>query len=167
MHNNETECPLCGCSSELRHGKYTGYQEPDTFRIYHCPKCNTAFSLPKVDTSAIYENIYKNGNKVPGYNRYWRYAKFIKKFTNPFEYLAETEETYWGVKKALSITAKDKKSTKILEIGSGLGYFTYSLIKANYDAVGLDISQTAVNQAKKLLVIIIFVPIYLNMLSLM
>jgi SAM-dependent methyltransferase len=149
MNYNETECLLCGDSAELRHNKYPGYQEPDTFRIYHCPGCNTSFSLPEVDTSVLYENIYKNGNKVPGYNRYWRYARFIKKFSNPFEYLAETSEAYWGVNEVLSVHEKNKKQIKILEIGSGLGYLTYSLIKANYDAIGLDISQTAVDQAKE------------------
>ena len=34
-----------------------------------------------------------------------------------------------------------------MEIGSGLGYLTYSLIKSNYNVVGLDISQTVVKQA--------------------
>lgn len=143
------ECLLCGGSSELRHKKYPGYQEPDTFKIYHCPNCNTAFSLPRVETAEIYENIYKNGNKVPGYDRYWKYAKIIKKRTNPLEYLAETEDTYWGVKEALIFFVKDKKTAKMLEIGSGLGYLTYSLIKANYNTVGLDISQTAVKYANE------------------
>ncbi|OFY63556.1 MAG: hypothetical protein A2V64_05840 [Bacteroidetes bacterium RBG_13_43_22] len=41
----------------------------------------------------------------------------------------------------------DKPSTKILEIGSGLGYLTYSLIDAGYNVTGMDVSQTAVNQA--------------------
>lgn len=143
------ECLLCGESSELRHKKYPGYQEPDTFEIYHCPHCNTAFSLPRLETAEIYENIYKNGNKVPGYNRYWKYAQIVKNIANPLDYLSETEETYWGVKEALSLSVKDKKTTKILELGSGLGYLTYSLIKANYNTVGLDISQTAVKHANE------------------
>jgi SAM-dependent methyltransferase len=149
MDNNQTECLLCGKSADLRHDKFPGYQEPDNFKIYHCPACNTSFSLPDADTSVIYENIYKNGNKVPGYNRYWRYVRFIKKFSNPFDYLAGTSEAYWGVKEALSFREKNKDTMKILEVGSGLGYFTYSLIRADYDAVGLDISQTAVDQAIK------------------
>jgi SAM-dependent methyltransferase len=148
MINIESECTLCGGSAELKNSGYPGYQEPDTFRIYHCPQCNTAFSLPKTDTSAIYENIYKNADKVPGYNRYWRYARFIKKFVNPFKYLAESAEAYWGVKEALTIFPNHKKP-KILEIGSGLGYFTYSLVKANYNVLGMDVSQTAVKQAKE------------------
>jgi 2-polyprenyl-3-methyl-5-hydroxy-6-metoxy-1,4-benzoquinol methylase len=149
MNNNEISCLLCGGSAKLKYDRYPGYQEPDTFRIYHCPHCNTAFPLPKTDTSVIYENIYKNADKVPGYNRYWRYAQFIKEFSNPFEYLSASSEPYWGVKEALSLFSNDKKP-KILEIGSGLGYLTYSLIKANYNIVGMDVSNTAVKQAKEI-----------------
>lgn len=42
---------------------------------------------------------------------------------------------------------KNKQSTRIIEIGCGLGYLTYSLRKDNYNIYGLDISQEAVNQA--------------------
>jgi SAM-dependent methyltransferase len=148
MNPNEIECLLCGSTARLIHEKYPGYQKPDTFKIYHCNECNTSFSLPVVHTSLIYENIYKNGDKVPGYNRYWRYARFVKKFKNPFKYLAETSEVYWGVREFLSNSEINKESLKILEIGSGLGYLTYSLNKENYNVIGLDISQTAVDQAK-------------------
>lgn len=150
MENEQIiECLLCGGTAELKHKEYPGYQESDVFKIYHCPLCNTAFSLPRGDTTSIYESIYINGDKVPGYNRYWKYAETVKVITNPLDYLAKEENTYWGVKEALSLSVNDKKTTKILEIGSGLGYLTYSLIKANYDAIGLDISQTAVRQANE------------------
>jgi len=147
MSHNETTCLLCGASAELRHAEYPGYQEPYTFRIYHCPACNTAYSRPHVDTSVIYEHIYRNAVRVPGYNRYLRYARFIKKFPDPIGYLARSAETYWAVKEALAHHIKDKEQARILEIGSGLGYLTYSLVQANYQVVGLDISQTAVKQA--------------------
>jgi 2-polyprenyl-3-methyl-5-hydroxy-6-metoxy-1,4-benzoquinol methylase len=150
MENKQIiKCLLCGGSAELRYNKHPGYQEPDTFNIYHCPYCNTAFSLPMEINPTIYETIYKNVESIPGYNRYWKYAQIVRDITNPLEYLSEKEETYWGVREALSLFVVDKKSSKILEIGSGLGYLTYSLINANYDAIGLDISQTAVLQAIK------------------
>ncbi|MEI6047372.1 MAG: methyltransferase domain-containing protein [Bacteroidota bacterium] len=147
MENNETECLLCRGTAKLKHNKYPGYQEPLTYKIYHCHTCNTGFSLPMDDSTVIYENIYKNGDKVPGYNRYWRYAKNIKKISQPLDYLARNDDDYWSVKKALEMFVKDKTSTKILEIGSGLGYLTYSLIKADYKVIGLDVSQTAVTLA--------------------
>jgi SAM-dependent methyltransferase len=143
------ECDLCGNPAELVQENFTGYQKPNTFTIYHCSTCDTSFSLPRSVTSALYENIYKNGKNVPGYSRYWIYLENVKTAANPLEYLAETEDTYWGVRKALSLFVKDKKSTRILEVGSGLGYLTYSLIRENYEVVGLDISPTAVEQANK------------------
>lgn len=150
MNNkNEIHCFLCGGSSELKHKAYPGYQEPMMFEIYHCKSCNTAFSMARVnDTKIIYDNIYNNGAKVPGYDRYWKYSKTITNQENPLDYLAKVEDTYWGVSKALGQIIKNKKSAKILEVGSGLGYLTYALNKAGYDASGLDISETAVQQAK-------------------
>jgi SAM-dependent methyltransferase len=38
---------------------------------------------------------------------------------------------------------------KILEVGSGLGYLTYALCKMGYEAVGLDISRRAVEDARR------------------
>jgi SAM-dependent methyltransferase len=147
MRNNETECLLCGGKASLKHNEYPGYQKPHTYKIYHCSECNTAFSLPTKDSSVIYENIYKNGDRVPGYSRYWRYARIIKKVSKPLDYLAESHEDYWSVREALAMYVNDKTSAKILEIGSGLGYLTYALIEAGYNVTGMDMSQTAVNLA--------------------
>lgn len=142
------KCLLCGDTAVLKHSEFPGYQEPDTFKIYHCQNCNTAFSLPRVETNEIYDKIYKNAQQIPGYDRYWEYAQHIKKSSNPLEYLAKKEDVYWGVKEALSSIFKENKSPiKILEIGSGLGYLTFSLIKSGYDVIGLDISQKAVNKS--------------------
>jgi SAM-dependent methyltransferase len=142
-------CLLCGKEASLKYEKYPGYLQPNTFEIYHCSSCNTAFSYPRVETGKIYEAIYKNVKIVPGYNRYWNYLETVKSLNNPIEFLANIEDTYWGVKEALIQIVKNKSQTKILEIGSGLGYLTYSLIKDGYHAVGLDISETAVKQAKE------------------
>jgi SAM-dependent methyltransferase len=149
MGNEKINCLLCNSDAELKHNSYPGYQKPHTFIIYHCNSCKTAFSLPRMDTTSVYENIYKNGDKVPGYNRYWKYAGKIKNKLKPLNYLASEENTYWGVKESLDKMIKNKDKTKILEIGSGLGYLTFSLIKENFNVVGLDISQTAVNKSIK------------------
>lgn len=148
--NKETnkECLLCGGTSVLKHKTCPGYQEPLTFEIYHCENCNTSFSLPRVtDSKYIYDNIYNNASIIPGYNRYWRYSKAIKGHKNPLNFLSNAEDTYWGVNQALQLKVKNKKSTKILEVGSGLGYLTYALNKAGFDALGLDISKMAVQLA--------------------
>ncbi|MEI7423466.1 MAG: class I SAM-dependent methyltransferase [Prolixibacteraceae bacterium] len=142
-----TACSICGGQPGLKHGFCPGYQQPDTYQIYHCSHCNTAFALPRHATDALYETIYKLSDKIPGYERYHRYTREIKDHNNPLEYLAQAEEAYWGVKVALQQLVKDKSSTTILEIGSGLGYLTYALNQAKYNVLGLDISQTAVERA--------------------
>ena len=142
-------CSICGGLPVIKHDSFPGYQQPDTFQIFHCDHCNTAFALPRQNSDALYEIIYQDANKIPGYDRYHKYSREIRNHNNPLDYLSQAEETYWGVKAALTQLVKDKATTTILEIGSGLGYLTYALNQTNYQVTGLDISQTAVNQAIK------------------
>ena len=67
----------------------------------------------------MYNFIYKNSEKVPGYSRYFNYYKTVKSKSNPLQYLTESEEAYWGVAKVLTETVKSKSNVDILEIGSG------------------------------------------------
>ncbi len=131
------------------HKSFQGYQEEMFFEIYLCENCNTSFPSPIIDATKIYDFIYKNGDKVPGYDRYWTYFNQIKSEKNPLKYLANSEESYWGVREALRKTEKNKKSDlKVLEIGSGLGYLTYAMKEEGYDVLGMDISNEAVENAK-------------------
>jgi 2-polyprenyl-3-methyl-5-hydroxy-6-metoxy-1,4-benzoquinol methylase len=148
--NDKRKCLLCGATAVLRHDRYPGYQEPSTFGIFHCGECNTAFSFPRVeDNQSIYNVIYNNTGSVPGYSRYRNYFLNIKKIKSPLIYLAEAENTYWGILEALNKIIVNKKATKILEVGSGLGYLTYALNKDGFNTFGIDISETAVNRAVK------------------
>ena len=146
----EITCPLCGGQAELKYDRFPGYQEPETFEIFHCQGCRAGFSMPRIkDTQVIYDNIYRHGELVPAYKRYWKYAEEVKKAKDPLNYLAQAEASYWGVREALKEIAKERKGIRILEAGSGLGYLTYSLNRSGYQAFGLDISETSVAQAKK------------------
>jgi SAM-dependent methyltransferase len=105
--------------------------------------------MPRIeDTKELYETIYRKGGAIPGYSRYWNYAENAKTQEKPLDYLAEAENVYWGVREALRQSGAIKDSAKLLEVGSGLGYLTYALRKSGYDCHGLDISATAVNQAR-------------------
>lgn len=150
MQINQVDCLMCGNPVTLKHNNFPGYQEPHRFKIFHCSYCDTAFSWPRcTDAKDIYNLIYQKGDAVPGYDRYWKYARDVKATDRPLNYLAEHEDTYWSVCKALSqIPDIDKGKGTILEIGSGMGYLTYSLKEAGYDVQGLDISKTAVELAK-------------------
>ncbi len=144
------ECLLCHGEAVLKKADFPGFQEPSVFRIYHCPDCATSFSVPHaVDTDKIYENIYKNPGLVPGYDRYLNYSEDVVQKKDPLSYLADTEDIYWGVSEALKKIGKNRKIESVFEVGSGLGYLTYALNKAGYNATGLDISREAVSKASQ------------------
>ena len=135
--------------SELIYENHAGYQAPEVFQIYYCKNCDTSFASPMNENHSVYEQIYKNSNTIPGYNRYWNYFNSIGTTSRPLNYLAKKEEAYWGVRQSLIKTVINKSENKILEIGSGLGYLTYALRKDGYDCSGLEISETAVNMATR------------------
>jgi SAM-dependent methyltransferase len=87
---------------------------------------------------------------VPGYGRYWNYYNKVKSMKSPIEYLANAEPAYWSLVHSLKNILKMPKDAHILEIGSGLGYMTYSLRKDGYiNTYGLDISQKAIDEASR------------------
>lgn len=145
----DENCPLCMANVELVYSALPGYQEPQTFEIYHCPSCNTSYSLPRCEPESIYELIYEHGATAPGYHRYWKFSLDIKKEKEPLNYLAKQEMTYWATRKAVFEYSKKFKNPLILEVGSGLGYLTYAFRKAGFNITGLDISETAVAIAKE------------------
>jgi 2-polyprenyl-3-methyl-5-hydroxy-6-metoxy-1,4-benzoquinol methylase len=141
-----TACLLCGNIADLIHPDYTGYQQPGTFGIYTCPSCDTNFSMPREDASRLYDVIYSQREKHPGYSRYWKYAKDVKNVRSPLDYLAGSEPTYFGVTEFLN-RKKISKDSRILEVGSGLGYLTYALRQSGYAASAIEVSRVAVEEA--------------------
>lgn len=140
-------CPICQSKSELKWKDHIGYQSSKYYDIYHCPDCYTAFSSPLEVDQAVYDNIYANVTKVPGYERYHRFAEQVLKEKDPLHYLAESEDVYWSVEKCLS--ALEARSAKVLEVGCGFGYLTYALNQAGFDVLGIDISQVAIENATR------------------
>lgn len=147
--NLTKKCILCDNDALLIFKKMKGYIEGSYFDIYECSICNSTFVDPLKSDAKIYNYIYEQSDKVPGYERYFRFAKLVKKVKNPLWYLCNAESVYWSVKEALDKNFKEHSNISILEIGSGLGYLTYSLNKAGYKTTGLDISKEAVLKAKE------------------
>jgi len=143
-----TSCLWCGDKAVFK-TMQKGYQEPYLFEIFYCQSCNTSFSIPRTNDDHIYNLIYKNIQNVRGYSRYLKYQNEIIKQSNPLNYLANSEPSYWGTIHAIQNILKVEKTARILEVGSGLGYFTYSLKMAGYNVQGLEISKEAVNVATK------------------
>lgn len=146
--SESTPCLWCKSNALFRKIQ-KGYQEPDIFRVYYCDTCNTSFTLPRVKNNNVYELIYKNPFLVKGYSRYQCYQEQVLIEKNPLNYLENLEPSYWGAIHAIKNILNVDKSARIIELGSGLGYFTYSLNVAGYNVQGLDISLDAVNNANK------------------
>lgn len=123
-----------------------GYTEGTLYDVYACTVCDASFVSPLVSDTKVYEHIYSQPESVPGYERYVRYSKLVQQVSQPLQALADAENVYWSIQQAL-IKHFSTQDISIVEIGSGLGYLTYSLNKAGYNARGIDISNEAVEKA--------------------
>lgn len=144
----ELECPLCGGLAALRSVALQGYKVDLLYDIYSCSYCLASFAQPLESNSSLYELIYRNIGKIPGYNRYLKYYHTVKAKEKPLDYLASEEEAFWAVAKYVrNLRNTMGNPGKILEIGSGLGYLTYALNYEGFLTKGIDISQHAVDMA--------------------
>lgn len=127
----------------------SGYVEGTRYDVYECSQCLTSFVDPMSNLKEEYDLIYgKENTKDAVYNYYYYLAKGVKNLKNPLKVLSNYTAIYWGVKKALDDNHVAPGSS-ILEVGSGLGYFTYALHKAGYHAHGVEYSDTATAFATK------------------
>jgi SAM-dependent methyltransferase len=142
-------CPLCGEAAQNRYRSHPGYSATANFDIYHCPACETAFADPMQGEEGLYDLIYSNYRQIPGYLRYERYARGVLAALDPLDYLARMEGAYWAVAHYLERYGDDR-SIRILEIGSGSGYLTYSIAQRGFTITGLDVSAQAIENATRL-----------------
>lgn len=146
---NKIKCKLCGYDA-LKFGTVNGYRYPEKYNVFKCEECNSQQinSSEVTNLDLIYNSIYSNAKVVPGYNRYYFYKQNVLKKKNPLKWLAKLEETYNSVLISLkSFSGIKNNEFRILEVGSGLGYLTYSLNNLGYNAIGIDLSSNAVKEA--------------------
>ncbi len=141
---NDRHCKLCGGVATSRHTAQPGYREGMFFEVLHCTGCDASFVDPMLVDPSIYDAIYSHAHSIPGYDRYSRYAREVAEAEEPLAHLAEAEDDYWSIRASLEGLSP---AAAIIEIGSGLGYLTYALRKAGFDAIGMDISGVAVASA--------------------
>ncbi|MBV9232855.1 MAG: methyltransferase domain-containing protein [Candidatus Eremiobacteraeota bacterium] len=139
-----TQCEICG-GALAPAGSVPGYQRPKSYAIFDCRSCMTMVADPKKIDPHVYNAIYAVPGGAPGYDRYFQYARRIVRARDPLRYLTTRVDAAWGVYRAL----RQYGARRILEAGCGLGYLTYALKSAGYDAFGIDISQEAVAHAKR------------------
>lgn len=147
-NSSPMSCPICDGILILLNRTHPGYQKPLTFSTYECKFCDSQIAYPLSAIKSIYDLIYKNGDKIPGYGRYFRIIENLKKQSRPLELLAKFEDMYWFVLSYL-LENDSERRWKILEVGSGLGYLTYALRRAGWDVKGIDIAADAVRSAER------------------
>ncbi len=138
------QCEICG-GELISAGSVPGYQRPASYAIFDCRACMTMVADPKKIDAQVYNAIYAVPGGAPGYDRYFQYARRIVHQRDPLGYLTTRVDAAWGVHRAL----RKYGAESILEAGCGLGYLTYALKSAGYDAFGIDISKEAVAQARR------------------
>lgn len=141
-------CPICNEPSAVVAKDVEGYKAGAFFDIMECGGCHASYSEPMDVDSDIYKDIYKHGRTISGYNRYHAYFREIKQKSSPLDFLASQEECYWFIANRLKQRGLSA-DTKILEVGSGLGYLTYALHQAGYSVSGVELSSVAVDEATK------------------
>jgi 2-polyprenyl-3-methyl-5-hydroxy-6-metoxy-1,4-benzoquinol methylase len=140
-------CPLCSSTTLSDRGDIDGYCRSSSFRILSCGDCSVSFADPLKSDESLYDLIYSQVDKVPGYSRYARLALEIRNSAEPIEFLKYKEDCYFGVIDFLQSALSDA-SSMIIEIGCGQGYLTYALRKSGFNAVGLDLSEKSIAIAK-------------------
>lgn len=142
-------CTLCKSSAYRVFEGMSGYVLDTKYDVYECSNCGSSFVDPMSNLKEEYDLIYGKENvKDAVYNYYYYVASGVKNLRNPLKVLSEYTAIYWGVLKAFRDN-EIKEGAKILEVGSGLGYFTYALNKAGYEARGLEYSETATSFANE------------------
>jgi 2-polyprenyl-3-methyl-5-hydroxy-6-metoxy-1,4-benzoquinol methylase len=126
-----------------------GYQQGKSYGIRECAGCGAVMATPLQSPAEIYQHIYTQPERIPGYARYAAYAKIVESIEQPLAYLASQEECYWAIADALGRYFPER-SAKILEVGCGMGYLTASLRRAGYEQVlGIDLSSNAIDAARR------------------
>ena len=144
-----TSCLNCKSQSVKKLSLIEGYKKGTFFDIFSCKNCGVNYASPLKIDKYIYDSIYKNVEAVPGYSRYYKLSESILNEKDPLDFISKSEDCYYAVIEYLKKDIKNKKKVKIIEIGCGQGYLTYSLKSSGFNITGIDISQEAVRIAKK------------------
>ena len=143
-------CPLCGEQAALAFPGHEGFRAPETFDLFECPECQTSFCQPLEVDPALYDLIYRQSDRIAGYERYRRYRTMVRESSDPLGELARSEDLYWAIREIVVESSEIlRRPLRILDVGSGLGYLVHALRRAGHEAEGLDISSEAVAMAAK------------------
>lgn len=148
FENINKKCPICDGQISFIFSNLPGYQEPLSFNVISCSVCGVSFVDPMKSDNHIYELIYRNSWRLPGYFEYSVYAEEVLRANDPLSYLEQASPVYLSISNYLK-KKSSQHGLKILEIGSGMGYLTYAISKRGMNIVGIDLSQVVVDKARK------------------
>jgi SAM-dependent methyltransferase len=140
-----TRCAVCQGTLRTALLGIEGYKRPSRFDIYECTACGSSVADALPD-AALYDAIYREAERIPGYERYVRYAKAVRSSGDPLRLLARSEEMYFAIARVLA-GLRLSPQDEVLEVGCGLGYLTFALRRAGIRATGWDISAPAIRDA--------------------
>ena len=148
MRKEIKSCPICGAHSNHAKGKVEGFVKNLFFDIVECISCKSSFASPLEVNPQIYNAIYKQANRIPGYSRYSSLPVKILDAKSPAVLMENLEDCYYGILRELKKLPKNKDFT-IVEVGCGLGYLTHTINSLGYRCIGVDISKASIAHAKK------------------
>jgi 2-polyprenyl-3-methyl-5-hydroxy-6-metoxy-1,4-benzoquinol methylase len=142
-------CIICESPAVNEVGSVQGYRQNTHYAVLVCSDCEASFVRPGATDDRLYEAIYRNVARVPGYARYALLADELLRSRDPISHIASADECYYAIVKLLQARFPDKSGLRICEVGCGQGYLTYALTRAGYDSIGVDISSEAIDLARR------------------
>jgi SAM-dependent methyltransferase len=140
-------CPACDGPSDQVSDEFEGYIEGYRLSVMECRACTLRFSSRFDVPYDLYENIYVHGAMLPGYDRYAAYASAVTEHPRPLDLLASSELPYWLVRD--HVRSRLSPGAKVVDLGCGEGYLTYALRREGIQCVGVDVSATVVERARR------------------
>jgi SAM-dependent methyltransferase len=142
-------CLICESCAVKEVGSVQGYRQNTYYTVLECSDCEASFVTPCKSDDRLYDAIYRNVARVPGYARYAVMADELLRSADPISHIASADECYYAIVESLRAKCPDKSTSRICEVGCGQGYLTYALTRAGYDSVGVDISSEAIDLARR------------------
>ena len=115
------QCPACGSAAAAQHG------QKNDFQLLACESCATVYTahFPTTSPTQDYDNYYSAENLTV--------AAFIQKHLDE---IVATFEPY-------------RKNNRLLDVGCGAGAFLEAAARGGWDAIGIEVSQTAAAHLRK------------------
>jgi len=97
LPSQDSRCPLCSGPVKKAFSPLLGYHEPSFYTVMACAECGVSYTLPMSIDEQLYDRIYQNAWKTPGYHEYWAFAEEVLRRRDPLVYLESASPVYWAM----------------------------------------------------------------------